>query len=148
ALRAGVQIEADGRVLVDIDANVTARLLAQIRQSGGTVINSFPRFHAIRALVALDQLEALAGSEDVKFIHRARRAHTNVGSVTSEGDVTHRADQARSKFGVTGRGVKVGVVSDSVDYMMYSQANGDLGDVTVLPGQGGSGYGEGTAMLE
>src|SRR5207244_8682966 len=115
---------------------------------GGQVINSFPQFRAVRALVAVGQLETLAGSQDVAFIRRADRAHTNTGSVDSQGDVTHRAVAARSTFGVTGTGVKVGVLSDSVDFLANSQASGDLGPVTVLPGQGGRGAGEGTAMLE
>ena len=65
----------------------------------------------------------------------------------SEGDKTHRALDARNSFGFTGTGVKIGVLSDGVDSLAASQATGDLGPVTVLPGQAGSGN-EGTAMLE
>ena len=72
---------------------------------------------------------------------------TNAGSVTSEGDLTHKAAAARAAFGVNGTGVKVGVISDGVDGLATSQASGDLGPVTVLAGQAGSGA-EGTAMLE
>jgi uncharacterized repeat protein (TIGR01451 family) len=71
-----------------------------------------------------------------------------VGSVTSEGDVTHAADTARTRFRVTGTGVKVGVLSDGVDSLAASIASGDLpADTEVLPGEAGSGD-EGTAMLE
>ncbi|MGH9763932.1 MAG: S8 family peptidase, partial [Blastocatellia bacterium] len=70
-----------------------------------------------------------------------------VGSVTSEGDVTHRAANGRAFYGVNGAGVKVGVLSDGVDSLATAQSTGDLGAVTVLPGQAGSGD-EGTAMLE
>jgi hypothetical protein len=72
---------------------------------------------------------------------------TQVGSRNSEGDATHRAANARSLFGVSGAGVKVGVLSDGVTNLAASQAAGDLGAVTILPGQAGSGD-EGTAMLE
>jgi hypothetical protein len=72
---------------------------------------------------------------------------TGVGSRSSEGDVTHRANTARGTFHVNGTGVKIGVLSDGVSNLAASQALGDLGPVTVLPGQGGSGD-EGTAMLE
>ena len=66
----------------------------------------------------------------------------------SEGDVTHRADLARSTFGVSGAGVKVGVLSNGVDSLATLQGSGDLpAGVTVLPGQAGSGD-EGSAMLE
>jgi uncharacterized repeat protein (TIGR01451 family) len=148
ALQADVKFEPDGRVLVDLDAKVTDNLLAQINAAGGTVINSVANFHAVRALVPLEQLETLAGLPEVKFIRRASKARTNAGSVTSEGDVTHRANIARNTFATTGRQVKVGVLSDSVDYLASAQASGDLDDVTVLPGQSGYGSGEGTAMLE
>jgi hypothetical protein len=75
---------------------------------------------------------------------------TNVGSVNSQGDVTHKAVNARNTYGVSGAGVKIGVLSDDVCSLAASQALGDLGPVTVLPGQTGScpGGDEGTAMLE
>jgi len=72
---------------------------------------------------------------------------TSVGSQQSEGDVTHRANTARGTFNVDGTGVKIGVLSNGVTNIATSQAAGDLGPVTVLPGQAGSGD-EGTAMLE
>ena len=72
---------------------------------------------------------------------------TNVVN-TSQGDVAHRADLARSTFGVTGAGIRIGVLSDGVDTLASRQATGDLpATVTVLAGQAGSGD-EGTAMLE
>lgn len=74
----------------------------------------------------------------------------DTGSVTSQGDATHRAASARTTFGTTGAGVKIGVISDSDDFREASQASGDLpANVTVLPGQSGRpGSGEGTAMME
>jgi len=71
----------------------------------------------------------------------------NVGTATSQGDVTHKAAVARATFGVSGALVKVGVLSNGVSHLSNSQATGDLAAVTVLPGQAGSGD-EGTAMLE
>ena len=47
--------------------------------------------------------------------------------------------------------MKIGVLSDSIDHLSESQASGEIGPVTVLPGQSGTGLGgvgEGTAMLE
>src|SRR6185503_4567309 len=60
-----------------------------------------------------------------------------VGSRSSEGDVTHRAFSARGAFHVNGTGIKIGVLSDGVTNLAASQAAGDLGPVTVLPGQAG-----------
>ena len=53
----------------------------------------------------------------------------------------------RDSFNIDGTGIKIGVLSDGVTNLAASQASGDLGPVTVLPGQAGSGD-EGTAMLE
>ena len=78
---------------------------------------------------------------------QSANAGTGQGSQSSEGDVAHRANVARLSFGVNGTGVKVGVLSNGVVNLAASQALGDLGPVTVLPGQTGTGD-EGTAMLE
>jgi subtilisin-like proprotein convertase family protein len=95
--------------------------------------------------VGLDQLNRLP-----KPPAEAQDATTNQGSVTSKGDVAHNVASARNFFGVSGTGVKIGVLSDSVDFLAQSIATGNLPpDVTVLPGQSGvPGTGEGTAMLE
>ena len=138
-----------GRVLVDLDAKVSDDLLKGIEATGGKVVNHFARDNAIRAWVPLARIEALAARADVRFIRGAVKAFTNAGRVNSEGDVAHRASEARVAFNVTGVGVKVAVLSDSVDHLETSQASGDLGAVTVLAGQSGvPASGEGTAMLE
>lgn len=149
SLPSQLELDANGRVLVDMDAKVNDALLRQIETAGGKVVNHFARYDAIRAWLPVAQAETLAAREDVRFIRPADKAETHVGSVNSQGDVTHRATTARTSFGVNGSGVKVGVLSDSTDHLATSQASGDLGTVTVLAGQSGiPGSGEGTAMLE
>ncbi|MDB6111012.1 MAG: hypothetical protein JWR69_2762 [Pedosphaera sp.] len=147
-LRVKVDSDSEGRVLVDIKARVTDDLLTEIAALDGKVVNSFAQYDAIRAWVPLPQMNPLASREEVTFIRPAAKASFNAGSVDSEGDTTHRAIGARSTYAVSGAGVKVGVLSDSVDFLSQSQASGNLENVTVLSGQGGSGAGEGTAMLE
>jgi hypothetical protein len=78
-------------------------------------------------------------------------AMTNGGSVISEGVRTHRADEAQGTFGVTGIGVKIGVISDGVRTLGNSQARGDVGPVTIIGPAApctASSCDEGTAMLE
>ena len=146
-----------GRVEVDIAAKVTEELLASISLAGGKVISSFAQSEAVRAWVPLKDMEALASRADVTFIRPADKAITNTGSVVSEGDYTHLASSARTMFNVSGTGVKVGVLSDSTDFLAQSQATGDLPNVTVITNAAGvlqngfdgrSRKGEGTAMLE
>ena len=146
SLRSTLDIAPDNTVLVDIRARVTPWLLEEIDRLGGTVISSFEHYEAIRARVPLEQIEPLAGHEDIRFIEPAVKAFTNKVN-TSEGDVAHSAALARNTFGVDGSGVKIGVLSDSVDYLATVQATGDLPDVTVLNDFPGL-TGEGTAMLE
>ncbi|HUI27772.1 MAG TPA: hypothetical protein VL403_16940, partial [Candidatus Kryptonia bacterium] len=143
-----VRNDAGHRALVDISATVNPLVLDKIVQLGGEVINSFAQYHAIRAWLPLSQMEELASLPDVTAIHSAaQRIHHKIN--TSEGDVAQRANLARSTFGIDGSGVKVGVLSDSIDHLQAVQNSGDVGAVTVLPGLSGvPGTGEGTAMLE
>ncbi|MEY2410493.1 MAG: hypothetical protein QOF48_3163 [Verrucomicrobiota bacterium] len=142
--------DANGRVLVDIDAPISSGLLAQIRQDGEVII-SVREYESIRAKVPLSRLETLASLPAVRWIRPAPPVKTHRGRLTSEGDAAHRAGLARTNFAVMGEGVKVGVLSDSVDSLrslQNSMASGELPTVTVLPGQAGVGQDEGTAMLE
>jgi subtilisin-like proprotein convertase family protein len=72
---------------------------------------------------------------------------TGLGFASSQGDMAHRTAIYRGLTGATGAGVKIGVLSDGVANLAQAQATGDLGAVTVLTGQTGTGN-EGTAMLE
>ena len=142
--RLNLDRDNQGRILVDIQAEVTPSLLQQISALGGKVINNYPQYRAIQAGVPLSEIENMAAQKEVAFIQPV--VHSMRNSVDSEGDYTHQANTARVNFGVNGTGVKVGVISDSVDYLSSSQISGL---VTVLPGQSGiPDTGEGTAMLE
>ena len=137
----------DGRVLADIRADVTSAVLTRIRDLGGTVVNSVPKYRAIRALLPLISIERLAGLDAIQTIRTADEALTRQAD-TSEGVVAHRADVARAGHGVDGTGIGIGVLSNGVRTLADRQATGDLpAQVTVLPGQEGTGD-EGTAMLE
>lgn len=141
--------DAEGRVVVDITATITDALVAEVQRLGGLVINKHSRFNAMRARMPLAQLETLAAWPGVRWIRPEEKAITNVGRLTSEGDFTHRAGLSRTNYSVAGAGIKIGVISDSVDFLPASQLSGDIPNITVLPGQSGvPGSGEGTAMLE
>lgn len=163
-----------GYVAVSIEAEVSKELLSYIESIGGEVIFASSEDNFLQAYVPLSEVENLATQNKVKKIDAAQKVKINraketpnqlfnfltvnplqnIGAVTSEGDVTHRANLARSIFNINGSGVKVGVLSDSVRFLQQSQASGDLPpNVTVIPGQSGirsdgGDTGEGTAMLE
>jgi hypothetical protein len=75
-----IELDREGRALVDINANVTTEVLAQIRKLGGAVISDDARYHTIRAGLALEKLEALAKRKDVMFIAPAALAMNNRGN--------------------------------------------------------------------
>ena len=133
-------------VTVDIRADVTPEVLGRIRALGGTVINSVPKYRAIRAQLPLVAVQPLAALSAVQSIRPADEAVTHKN--TSEGDAAHLVNTARTTHGVTGSGIGIGVLSNGVATLAARQASGDLpAQVAVLPGQEGSGD-EGTAMLE
>ncbi len=195
-LETGVEIDDNNNLFVDIRANVSDDLLMRLRALGVQVLHSSPQYRSIRALVAAERIEQIAGWPDIYFIHPRQQATTNrvlavpgqhswdgrgapgfeqraaalrtflntalplavsrpvansagtgQGSESSEGDVAHKANLARSTYGVSGAGIKIGVLSDGATNVAASQALGDLGVVTVLPGQVGTGD-EGTAIME
>ena len=135
------------RVMVDIRADVTPAVLTRIRDLGGTVITSVPKYQAIRAQLPLRAVEMLAALDAIRTIRPADEAVTRKDN-TSAGDVAHRANSARITHSVDGTGIGIGVISDGVRTPADRQASGDLpARVTVLPGQAGVGD-EGTALLE
>jgi hypothetical protein len=157
SVRSSVRADSTGRVLVDVKAEVTDGLLRNIEALGGRVVSAHAGYGAVRANIPLMQLESLAQAPQVRFIRKA--SLPIAGKVnTSEGDITHMADLARDDLGVDGTGVKVCVLSDSVDSLASVQASGDLPTIDILPGQDGVALGaaegvpetigEGTATLE
>ena len=158
----------DERVMVDIRADVTPAVLTRIRELGGTVINSVPKYQAIRAQIPLRAVVRLAALDEVRTIRPADEARTRGRAATlspasrtraadapvtkkdntSQGDVAHRANSARRTHKVDGTGIGVGVIANGVQSLADRQATDDLpARITVLPDQEGSGD-EGTALLE
>ena len=74
-----IPLEKDdkGRVLVDVRAPVTKKILARIGKLGGAVVSSSDRDHSIIAYLPLGKIEALARSGEVKFIAPKAQSMTN-----------------------------------------------------------------------
>src|SRR3954447_11954340 len=64
-LEVNVGADAAGLVTVDITANVTNDLLDQLKGMGIVCSSVFPKYHALRAVASLDQLEAIASLPEV-----------------------------------------------------------------------------------
>src|SRR5690349_1143331 len=144
---------------IDLELHATGPVTAAQRQAltalGVTVLNSsadftpvvgaeLPDVGLVHALVPYDKVDMVA---DLGWIAAIRPTITPAvdAEMISEGVPLHRADVAQRR-GITGKGQKVGVISDGVTSLSESIARGELPpDTRVLaPGEGD----EGTAMME
>ncbi|RYG70503.1 hypothetical protein EON80_07860, partial [bacterium] len=153
AFRGFAAASADGRSDVTITAPVTPDLLEAITKLRGTVVSAIEGGNSVRALLSPLAAEQLAARADVRYIKLYQAPIANVGPNNSEGDTAHAAGISRELFKVSGKGMKIGVLSDGIRSLATSQANGELpAKVTVVrdgKGRPQNGPGdEGTAMLE
>ena len=126
------QIAADPRVRFikspsHVTTNRAAKVVADASAPSATQQPLSPRMQRFQATVK----RALAGF-DVQNCCGAG-VILNSGSVNSQGDVAHRANNARAAFGVNGAGIKIGVLSDSFNNLGGAAADVAAGD---LPGPG------------
>jgi hypothetical protein len=160
AVETDLPYASDGHLVVDVRAREGSTIASRLPGIDVELVSVSDDGANLRVHLNVDEIEALASDPDVLFVQPRQTASvagqdaafnlvapTGQGSRTSEGDVTHLAFAARGAFHVDGTGIKIGVLSNGVSSLADSQARGDLGPVTVLPGQGGLGD-EGTAMLE
>jgi Subtilase family len=143
-------------VVVHATGQVGRAEAAQLAALGATVRSSSADFASVRgvtlpstgmisASIPADRLDAVAALPWVAALRPAIRPAVDVGPIEAEGVPLHRADVAQ-RLGITGRGQRVGAMSDGVTHLADSVAQGELPpDVQVLdPGDGD----EGTGMLE
>ncbi|HEY6749424.1 MAG TPA: S8 family serine peptidase [Mycobacteriales bacterium] len=153
-----VGVDAAGSLDLQLHAagQVSQAQLTQLSALGVTVRSSSADFAAVpgvalpqaglvHADVPVGALDAVAALPWVAAVRPVTKPQTDAGPVTSEGVALHRADKAQ-RLGLTGRGQRVGAMSDGVTSLAESVAKGELpADVQVLdPGDGD----EGTGMLE
>lgn len=152
-----VKLTNDGKARINLQTNapVTAELLQKIQAYGAQILHTSANYNRVQVLVPLEQVESLAQLPEVKSIKPYIKPRVWRGSVRSEGDIAQGAGLARATYGVSGTGVKVGVLSDSYDYLGGAAtdiANGDLpADGVTLVGSGDlkyEGSDEGRAMLQ
>ena len=138
----------DGAVRVTVRVSRLGTSQERLLRTSGLDVGFASRGHLfVEGWARLDRIEAMARLAFVKGIAPTLPPMRSSGSVLSEGDTIHQADQARTQLAVDGSGIKVGVISDSVDGLSSAVASGDLpANVQVL--NAGQGSGEGTAMLE
>ncbi len=155
-----VQTSPAGEIGVEIRVKgSTSEAAAAIADLGVQVDQWSNDFARVGAWVRPDQLETLAALPMVIYIDPMFTPLIRTSAITTRGDSVLQADQVRAIFGLSGAGVRVGVISDGVDSLTSAQNKGELpldcanlpsisdSCVHVAPALAGVGN-EGIAMLE
>ena len=138
-------------VRVVLDGSVPmSRVRADLATLGVTVMAADPNWRAgvLEAYLPLEQAETVARMPGVISMHLLRKPRTHAGSVTTQGASILRSDQANTPGvvnagGVTGRGITIGVLSDSFNTSGLSPSalddvrTGDLPSVGMADGRPG-----------
>jgi len=103
---------SQGYVSVSAYGDDLAGLRAQLVAKG--LKNATMHSTAVSGRAPISALADMAATSGLKFI-RPTLAMARAGSVTSQGDRSLRANLARAESGITGKGIRVGVLSDSYD---------------------------------
>ena len=96
----------------------------------------------------ISALDQIADLDAVQEITPPDYGVTKTGSINTEGDAMHRADLVRAFSGLTGKGVRVGVISNGVDSWRTARGKGDLPSALQINPDLPGGGDEGTALLE
>ena len=163
ARREALTLSSDER-RVQVDVLIAGAMDAAVRalraqgMDVGAVSDREPQ-RIVEGTLPASALTTVAGMAATTAVFAVQGFGTNEGSVLSQGDAAHRGPQARA-LGSTGAGVKVGIVSDSINRVgggvATSQASGNLpgpasvpaGQVQVLLDGSPSSVDEGRAMAE
>jgi subtilisin family serine protease len=109
---------SQGYVSVSAYGDDLPALRAQLEAKG--LLNAVAHATAVSGRAPVAALGDMAGTSGLKFLRPTlamARNHPDVsrGAIVSQGDRSLRADRARRESGATGRGIRVGVLSDSYD---------------------------------
>jgi len=124
-----LRFDEHGRVQVYIRVSeFNEALVDGILSNGGDIDRH--RGRIVQAWLPIEALEAIALLPQVLYIEPPQYVTSKGGSVTTEGDVVQRFDQARALYGVNGAGIRVGVVADGLKGLEASISTGDLPPTT------------------
>ncbi|QKG53632.1 hypothetical protein [Hymenobacter sp. BRD67] len=128
-------------VLVRIMAQNVTALLPSLLSKGFVTLASFPNLHFVEGLLPVSQLApgsqgiAALSAQGLLGVIPSYRPLLRVGATTSQGDVTMEAARTRAlqPRNLDGKGVRVGVISDS-----FNSLNGAATDIATgdLPATG------------
>ena len=150
--------ESGEKVLVRITSGRVDGLIPGARGLGFDVQGSRSDLNFVEGFIPIKRINnsfnALINNGLLLGVVPVYQPITNAGNVTSQADFIHKAELVRASLptGYDGTGVKVGVLSDSYNYLGGANSDVDSGDlpvgVDVLQDLVSGGRDEGRAMLQ
>lgn len=151
AFGAGFLPVQKGRIALEVAGANPAGLVKRLKRLG--LKHAARAGYLVSGQLPIQGLPKLAALGGVRFA-RPAWSLTRIGSITTQGDVAERSDILRSISGLTGKGISVGIISDSFDTdtlpgsYAADIASGDLpADVNILQDFAGQSD-EGRAMAQ
>lgn len=124
--------DALGRVQVDITTSNAVGLAPALTAAGASIIATLPEYNRIEAYIPWSALPAISnlGDQGLLGVMGVARPMTSAGKVTSEGVNVMQSDRVQATApGFDGSGIKVGVLSDSYNYLGGAAADVASGDL-------------------
>ncbi len=110
-----LRIDSNGAVQVYLRLeDASDSNLASLQDDGVSIEIADRAHHLVQARVPMARLAAVADLPFVQLVRLPSYAFYDTGSVDTEGDAILKSDRVRSQFGITGKGVRVGVISDGI----------------------------------
>ncbi|MFP4437686.1 MAG: S8 family serine peptidase [Chloroflexaceae bacterium] len=156
-----VRVNSQGEIGVEVRITGTPAAAAAAFAAAGIRVGTWSEpYPLVSAWVQPEQLDTLAALPMVMYVGPMLMPVVRSGTVVTEGDTILGAEQARTEFGLSGRGIRIGVISDGVEGLDIGQAANelppdcpanltDLSPSCVLVDADNAGFrNEGRAMLE
>ncbi len=121
-----IQFKGNDRVQVYVTLTSSAEDSSELLSKYGIeteVVDD--ELNKVQGWVDVALIEALAEENGIKKITVPSYARPYAGNVTTQGDAILRANELR-RLGITGKGVKVGIISDGANNWRTPAASGDL----------------------
>jgi subtilisin family serine protease len=115
----------ENKIIVEIIAlsAADATEIKKTLEADKTISNVVSFDTHVSCLIPMSKLPELDKNAKIRFVYGAYKPVSNSGKVNGEGDKALKADNARENFKVTGKDVKVGILSDSYNNL-FGAANG------------------------
>jgi len=122
-----VRVNSQGEIGVEVRITGTPAAAAAAFAAAGIRVGTWSEpYPLVSVWVQPEQLDTLAALPMVMYVGPMLMPIVRSGTVVTKGDTILGAAQARTEFGLSGKGIRIGVISDGVEGLDIGQAAGEL----------------------